>query len=58
MSIGKKLVESSLRKLKQERIIKCHILVIGDNEIGNQFWTKTGWMKRDGILLYSKNINE
>jgi GNAT superfamily N-acetyltransferase len=57
-SIGKKLVESSLMKLKLEGINKCHILVIEDNEVGNQFWTKTGWLRREGILLYSNNTIE
>jgi len=57
-SIGKRLVENSLRKLKQEGIVKCHIFVIGNNEIGNQFWTKTGWTRRDDILLYSSSTIE
>lgn len=52
-SIGRRLVESSLKKLNQAAITKCHIMVIADNEIGNRFWTKTGWQRRDGILLFS-----
>ncbi|MDF2959261.1 MAG: family N-acetyltransferase [Paenibacillus sp.] len=54
-SIGKQLVESSLSKLKLAGIAKCHIMVIEDNEIGNLFWDKMGWTRRDGILLYSSN---
>ncbi|WP_145320191.1 GNAT family N-acetyltransferase [Paenibacillus xylanexedens] len=54
-SLGKKLVVSSLEKLRLEGIGKCHIMVIADNEIGNEFWTRTEWTKRDGILLYSSN---
>ncbi|MCY9664215.1 GNAT family N-acetyltransferase [Paenibacillus alginolyticus] len=54
-ALGKKLVVSSLKKLKLEGICKCHIMVIAVNEIGNKFWGRTGWIRRDGILLYSSN---
>lgn len=54
-SIGKQLVESSLKKLKEEGIMKCHIMVIADNEIGKRFWKTAGWDLRKGILLYSSN---
>lgn len=52
-SIGKQLVRRSLNTLNEAGISKCHIMVIADNEIGNRFWAKTGWQKRDGILLFS-----
>jgi ribosomal protein S18 acetylase RimI-like enzyme len=54
-SFGKQLVDCSLKKLRMEGISKCHIMVIEENEIGNQFWSKSGWLRRDGILLYSSN---
>lgn len=54
-SIGKKLIKKSLEKLRTEGIMKCHIMVLVDNEIGNRFWNYIGWTKRDGILLYSSN---
>ena len=53
--IGQMLVDRSLQKLKGEGIIKCHIFVFSDNEIGNAFWSSTGWTKRDDIFVYSKN---
>ncbi|TDF96261.1 GNAT family N-acetyltransferase [Paenibacillus piri] len=52
-SIGRRLVDCSLKRLQIAGIDKCHIMVIEDNEIGNRFWSLSGWMKRDGILLYS-----
>lgn len=52
-SLGKKLVEHSLKKIELAGIDKCHIMVIADNEIGNKFWTRTEWIRRDGIILYS-----
>jgi ribosomal protein S18 acetylase RimI-like enzyme len=54
-AVAKKLIEKSLTKLKSEGITKCHIMVLADNEIGNQFWIYTGWTKRDGILIYSSD---
>lgn len=55
-SIAKQLVSLSLDKLKLEGITKCHLMVIEDNEIGNQFWAKVGWQRRSGLLLYSSTI--
>ncbi|SFM30157.1 Ribosomal protein S18 acetylase RimI [Paenibacillus sp. 1_12] len=53
--IGNKLVQTSLEKLSQEGIDKCHIFVIEDNIVGNGFWTSTGWEKRSGFFVYSRN---
>ncbi len=53
--IGRVLVDKSLRKLKEEGINKCHLFVFRDNEIGNAFWSSSGWTKREDILVYSKN---
>ena len=30
--------------------------VISDNLDGQLFWEKTGWVKRDDILVMSKNL--
>jgi ribosomal protein S18 acetylase RimI-like enzyme len=54
-SIAKKLVSCSLDKLKLAGITKCHLMVIDNNEIGNRFWTQSGWQRRSGIVLYSSN---
>jgi ribosomal protein S18 acetylase RimI-like enzyme len=53
--IGNKLVQTSLGKLREEGIDKCHIFVIEDNVVGNGFWASTGWEKRSGFIVYSKN---
>lgn len=54
--IGRELVEKSLVKLKEDGIAKCHLFVFADNEIGNSFWGSTGWIIRNDIIVYSKNI--
>jgi ribosomal protein S18 acetylase RimI-like enzyme len=53
--IGKSLVKIALERLKSEGIVKCHLMVYVDNELGNQFWVKSEWDKRNDILIYSKN---
>ena len=53
--IGSALVESCLRRLKAEEIDKCHLFVFADNEPGECFWRALGWVKRDDIVVYSKN---
>ena len=53
--IGSALVESCLRRLKAEQIDKCHLFVFADNEPGECFWRALGWVKRDDIVVYSKN---
>jgi predicted acetyltransferase len=54
--IALKLTEKSLQRLKEAGIDKCHLFVFADNEPGNAFWSSTGWIMRDDILVYSKNI--
>jgi len=54
--IGRKLVETSLERLKSEGIDKCHLFVIAENTIGKNFWTSMGWDRRDDIIVYSKSI--
>ena len=56
MGLGEKLVSKSLERLKQENIQKCHLFVMKDNELGKEFWVKTGWEKREDIRTFSKNI--
>ena len=54
--IAKQLVERSLEGLRQAGITKCHLFTVESNEIGNRYWSGTGWERRNGILLYSRNV--
>lgn len=54
--LGRRLVETSLDRLKAEGIDKCHLFVFADNAIGNGFWASTGWEKREDIIVYSNAI--
>lgn len=52
--IGKKLVNQALDRLRSIGIQKCHLMVYAHNELGNEFWQREDWVRRDDILLYSK----
>ncbi len=54
-NIGQRLVELSLSKLREAGIDKCHIFVLDDNEGGGRFWSRTGWEKRSGFAVYSRD---
>ncbi|QJC54465.1 GNAT family N-acetyltransferase [Paenibacillus albicereus] len=53
--IGRQLAERSLAALGEAGIERCHLMVLEDNESGAAFWSRTGWTKRSGILLFSKD---
>jgi ribosomal protein S18 acetylase RimI-like enzyme len=54
---GKLLVERCLNQLKEAEIGKCHLFVMADNEIGFDFWQRTGWIKRDDIIAMSYSLD-
>lgn len=55
--LGRRLVNKSLEKLKEQRIDKCHLFVFDQNELGKDFWINSGWTLREDIVIMSKPIN-
>lgn len=53
---GSLLANECLKKLKRIGILKCHILMFQDNEIGLRFWRNVGWTYRKDIGVLSKFI--
>ena len=53
---GRQLVQAALEALGNQSIMKCHIMVLDDNELGQSFWSGQGWLRRGNILLYSQDI--
>ena len=53
--IGTQLLQHCLQALKDEGIMKIALVVFADNEIGNHFWEKHGFMLRED--LYYRNIS-
>lgn len=56
--IGQKLVASSLSALKTEGINKVALVVFSKNKLGNLFWEKIGFRKREDLIYRDKTINE
>ncbi len=53
---GRQLVQAALEALGRQNIMKCHIMVLENNELGQTFWSGQGWLRRGNILLYSQDI--
>lgn len=50
---GSQLTQAALDALRSQGIVKCHIMVLDHNTLGQAFWGGQGWLRRDNILLYS-----
>ncbi|WP_245851127.1 GNAT family N-acetyltransferase [Paenibacillus herberti] len=55
LGIGRLLAASSLERLGEAGIERCFLMVLEDNEGGAEFWSRAGWERRSGILLFSKD---
>ena len=55
--IGRLLVNACLKKLKDEGILKCHILIFNNNPEGLKFWESIGWAFRHDISIVSRFID-
>ncbi len=56
--VGKKLIDKAIKNLGKKGILRCHLFVVKDNELGQTFWNKTGWTKRNDILVFTKDLNQ
>lgn len=52
--VGSRLVDMALYTLRTAGIRKCHLMVYRENETGNRYWERAGWLKREDVLIYSK----
>lgn len=53
LGIGSTLVKLCLDALKQEGILKSHLMVLVENEAAQGFWSSLGWELRADIRLFS-----
>ncbi|MBP7403020.1 MAG: hypothetical protein KBA30_10435, partial [Clostridia bacterium] len=49
--IGQAMVARALRTLRGMGAVKCDLVCFQDNAVGNNFWRRTGWVRR-GDLAY------
>jgi ribosomal protein S18 acetylase RimI-like enzyme len=52
-SIGRQLVEHVITAMKEEEIYRLSLFCLGDNNLGNHFWSTLGWTLREDLNLYS-----
>ncbi|GGW52610.1 MAG: GNAT family N-acetyltransferase [Halomonas meridiana] len=53
LGIATQLVSLCLEALKNEGILKSHLMILPENEAAQRFWASQGWAYRSDILLYS-----
>lgn len=56
--MGRKLVKEVTAALKSLGINKLALVVFADNEVGNGFWERIGFTKRDDLTYRDKSIND
>lgn len=56
--IGKEMVVFCMNALKAEHINKVSLIAFTENDIGNAFWRKIGWTKREDLNYYDFTLNE
>ena len=56
--IGTAMVVFAMEALKREKISKVSLIAFTVNDIGNAFWKKIGWTKREDLNYYDFILNE
>ena len=56
--IGTAMVVFAMEALKREKISKVSLIAFTVNDIGNAFWKKIGWTKREDLNYYDFTLNE
>jgi len=51
--VGRSLAARCVSALEARGIMKCHLMVVSDNEDARAFWTRAGWAARDDVRLMS-----
>ena len=55
--IGTKMVVYAMEALKEEGINKVSLIAFTRNDIGNAFWKKIGWTRREDLNYYDFVLN-
>ncbi len=56
--IGKAMVDFCMKALSKEHISKVSIVAFTVNDMGNAFWKRNGWTKREDLNYYEFTLNE
>ena len=55
--IGKEMVVFCMNALKAEQINKVSLIAFTRNDIGNAFWNRIGWTRREDLNYYDFVLN-
>lgn len=55
--IGRKMVVMAMEALRREKINKVSLIAFTQNDIGNAFWKRIGWTKREDLNYYDFTLN-
>ena len=56
--IGRRMVRAALAALHAENISKVTLVAFSSNEVGNAFWERIGWTRREDYNSYEFRLNE
>ena len=56
--IGKAMVVYAMEALKKEKISKVSLIAFTKNDVGNAFWNRIGWTKREDLNYYDFVLNK
>ncbi len=56
--IGKAMVVHCMNALKEEQINKVSLIAFTKNDVGNAFWNRIGWTRREDLNYYDFTLNE
>ena len=56
--IGKAMVVHCMNALKEEQVNKVSLIAFTANDIGNAFWNRIGWTRREDLNYYDFTLNE
>ncbi|MEW4371948.1 GNAT family N-acetyltransferase [Paenibacillus kandeliae] len=54
--IARKMLDASTAALAAQGIHKAHLFVMDSNTNGQQFWSASGWQKRETFGVFSKDL--
>lgn len=58
LGIGKAMVVHCMNALKEEQINKVSLIAFTVNDVGNAFWNRIGWNRREDLNYYDFTLNE
>lgn len=56
--IGRAMVVFAMEALKKEKISKISLIAFTRNDVGNAFWNRIGWTKREDLNYYDFVLNK